>query len=235
MKRLLVSITCVVLLFISLAPTRAEAALYPPWWVVFTFTADPLDPLGGTSTGWHYLHDDDGAFQRPQGDEGDIDFWWQAHHWTAANTLSETLTSYDGPYRYSFWISGGPEGNFIEGNNLDLNFDIEVRGGATNPEIGMLYSAFMFYVNPTASQFGRTTSYGLSYYLASGSFYITDQQPPAASPPGVTEPPSLALLVVGLFALGLARTSRGPAAQWRPALGRRATWKGVAPHRGYRN
>jgi len=201
-KRILL---CLLLLVTFLAPTRAAATLYAPWWVVFTFTADPLDPLGGTSTGWHYLPDDTGSFTRPVSDEGAIDFWWQAHHWTAVNTLSETLREPPPLDSYSWWIDGGPEGNFIVGNLLDRDFDFEIKGGTDSPEFGQIYTASMVYVNPTASHNAANGT----YYIATGTFYLTNQQPPAASPPGVPEPSSLALLALGVGAVIAGKRIRG--------------------------
>ena len=206
-KRLLL---CLMLLCACIsAPGTAHAWM---GWVVFTFSADPLDPLGGTSTGWLAIPKSD-SNGRPHWASGPIDFWWQAQHWTTDNTVGSTWIDWypyvpGGEALLSWSLSGGPEEEYLWGNSFSHDFDFNLGGkspcGPFN--IGEILTASMGYVNPTASRFAANGQ----YYVSIGSFYFTDQQPAPSEPPGASEPGSVGLAVLGIVALAMGgrRTAR---------------------------
>jgi len=207
------------LLFSILLPTSASAW---PTFVVFTYYADPLDPLGGTSTGWFRTPGDvpiryDFTANRyiP-----DMDFWWQAQHWTRENAMLGFFGINNWLGQIGGWrLDGGLEniggdilfGGAAVGNDLDHlfdfrmatsdNWDKEPYGG--HFVLGETYTTIMNYVNPTTSHHAANGS----YYIATGTFYLTDEQPAPSSAPGIPEPSSLALVVLGLGAVAATRRS----------------------------
>lgn len=200
-------------LAIALACLCPVAAFAWPGWVVFNFQADPNDPLGGTGTGWFevssWVVPEDG----PRADIpvwfpfGNIDFWWQGQHWTEQNAvIGELAFDYRLPIvfderLYEWTLCGGLEQDFLGGNTLAHEFDFSMvaKGGPFN--IGATYSASMRYVNPSTP--------GGQYYLATGSFTITDQDPGPA--PHASEPASLVLTALGIAA---AARGRRQATRW---------------------
>jgi len=205
-KRLLL---CQTLLCCSLlsAPRTASAQLWYGW-IVFTFHADPFDPLGGTGTGWFYVDEDRAG--RPRFEEArQVDFWWQAQHWTNANTVGMKYVDFiylppvtDALVDWGLW--GGTEEEYLWGNALEHDFDFSITkpGAATGPfDIGETFPITMDYVNPTASHHAAS---GQSY-IANGTFYFTDQQPPPSQGPAIPEGSSLALLALGVGALIVAK------------------------------
>jgi len=142
----------------------------------------------------------------------DYDFWRFNYYLFAYKTLSEKLV---GGWR----LDGGLEniggdilfGGAAVGNDLDHlfdfrmatsdNWDKEPYGG--HFVLGETYTTIMNYVNPTTSHHAANGS----YYIATGTFYLTDEQPAPSSAPGIPEPSSLALVVLGLGAVAATRRS----------------------------
>jgi len=79
------------------------------------------------------------------------------------------------------------------------------KGGGGGPFLlGPTYTCTMRYVNPTTSNHAANGS----YYIATGTFYMTDDQPAPSQPPGAPEPSTPVLITLGLAAVGFARRLR---------------------------
>jgi hypothetical protein len=200
-------------------PTTARAW---PAFAVFTFNSDPLDPIRATNTGWFSVPQSVSIrYDMIWNSYAGMDFWWQGQHWTSSNSmmsffgLAAPIYNDVGGWR----LDGGQEnlfGNWLFGesplgNNLDHPFDFTMSSGSTISDkggggggpyvLGETYTCTMWYVNPTASHHAANGS----YYIATGTFYLTNDLPAPSQEPGVPEPSSLALIAVGVGAIIVGR------------------------------
>jgi len=196
-------------------PLPNSASAWPAF-VVFTFQTDPLDPLGATSTGWFRAPGDVPIRYDFEANANviEMDFWWQTQHWTSQNAMLSFFYINSLGAIGGWRLDGGLEnlhgdilyGDAPVGNDLDHLFDfaagsgsaISSKGAGGGPPIfGETYACIMNYVNPTTSQHAANGS----NYIATGTYYFTDDQPGPPAAPGIPEPSSLSLLILGLSSL----------------------------------